>query len=495
MSRAADRPPRSRPRWQRAARTAIARTDEALAATDRAVERAVRATEPPTDKIPVWQAPDGVDRTTAQGVVDLTGRVGVSLMATGAPAAEVVNRMLAVARAYGLRSVHVDVTFSSLTVSYHRGPDHDPMTIMRVVPSRAQDFTRYERLRRLIDSVVAQPRPVDEVRDELDAVISAPHPYRRWVVTMSVGLLAASAAIQLGGGVLIAVISLLTSAATSWVQGRLGRLGFAPFFTQAVGAAIPTAVAVGVTLLRAGGQVNAVSPSLVVAAGIVVLLSGLSFVGAAQDAIEGFYVTAGARLTEVVVLTLGIVVGIFAVLSLAGRLGVPMAIQSRTVGGAGPALAVLASVSLAACFAVSAYAVGRAVALCALAGGTAWVLFVVLQQGLGAGRPVASAVAAFVVGFPAQLVARRLGVPGLVVTTAAILPLVPGRLVYQGIFQVVSNPSTSGLSEGLATLLEAFQVGVALAAGVSLGLSLARLFFAIRRGQRRRRAPGAASGA
>jgi len=466
-------------------------TDRALAQTDRAVERAVRPTDPPTDEIAVWTGPDGVDRPTGQGVVDLAARIGVALMATGAPAAEVVGRVLAVTRAYGLGSVHVDVTFSSLLVSYHRGPDSDPMTILRVVPVRSQDFTRYTRLRALLDSVVARPRPPAEVREDLDAVIGAPHPYRRWVVTASLGLLALSAAVLLGAGPAIALVAFATSSLVASVQWRLGRLGFAPFFTQAIGAAIPTTVAAAIAAVRSQDLMLALSPSLVVAAGIVVLLSGLSFVGAAQDAIEGFYVTAGGRFNEVLVLTLGIVVGIVAVLAVANRLAVPMAFSARAVGSVSPVLEVLAAVGVAACFAVSAYAVGRGVLLSALAGGSAWVFLLVLGW-LGAGRPAASAVAAFLVGFPAQLVARRMRVPALVVTTAAILPLVPGRLVYQGIFQAVTNPSEAGLGEGLATLLQAAGVGMGLAAGVTLGTSLARLLLRLRDGRRRRNAPGAA---
>ena len=67
--------------------------------------RAVRPSAPPTDPIPVWTSPDGVDRATAKAVVDLALRVGVALLATGAPAREVVSRTLRVARAYGLRSI------------------------------------------------------------------------------------------------------------------------------------------------------------------------------------------------------------------------------------------------------------------------------------------------------------------------------------------------------------------------------------------------------
>ena len=47
-------------------------------------------------------------------------------MATGAAASDVVASVLRLTAAYRLRSVHVDVTFSALTVSYHRGPQARP---------------------------------------------------------------------------------------------------------------------------------------------------------------------------------------------------------------------------------------------------------------------------------------------------------------------------------------------------------------------------------
>ncbi|MBK8731698.1 MAG: threonine/serine exporter family protein [Actinomycetales bacterium] len=464
------RPRRQRIRVSRRFRAGARHTGQVVAEQ---TVRVVRPSTPPTDAIPVWTSPDGVDRATAQAVVDLALRVGVALLATGAPAREVVSRTLRVARAYGLRSIHVDVTFSSLTVSYHRGPNADPMTVMRVVRTRSQDFTRYQRLRDLVESLAAEPIDVERARVRLDSVIQAHHPYRRWIVSAATGGIGASAAALLGGGPLIVLLTFLTSVAIASLQHQLKRAGFAPFFTQAVGAAVPTAVAVGVAVLRRDLVLLSVSPSLVVAAGIVVLLSGLSFVGAAQDAIEGYYVTAGGRLTEVMVLTVGMIAGIVAVLAVAHRIGVPMTISTRTMGDVDTVVQVLAAAGVAASFAVSSYAVGRAVLVCGLAGGAALLLLVAFTS-WGAGRPSASAAAALLVGLPAQLVARRVRIPALVITTAAILPLVPGRSVYQGVFQLVTNTET-GLAEGLSTLFDAAAVGIGIAAGVSMGTSLGRM--------------------
>lgn len=52
-----------------------------------------------------------------------------------------------------------------------------------------------------------------------------------------------------------------------------------------------------------------VRPSLVIATGIIILLAGMTFTGAVEDALTGYYLTATARLLEVGVLTGGIIAG------------------------------------------------------------------------------------------------------------------------------------------------------------------------------------------
>ncbi len=451
----------------------------------------MRPTGPPTDAIPVWTAPDGVDHDTALAVIDLAVRAGVALLATGAAAADVVGTVLRLTSSYGLRSVHVDVTFSSVSVSYHRGPRANPITVLRVVRSRVQDFTRLERLRGLIDELVRDPIDLDEARVRFDSVIRASHPYRRWFVTASTGVLAAGVATLIGAGFWIVLLSLVTSAVVDLVQHRLGRVGVEAFFVQAVGSAIPTVVAIVISLIQQEtGMLAGVLPSLVVASGIVVLLAGMSVVGAAQDAIEGFYVTAGARSFEVLVLTLGIVVGITVVLAVAHRLGIIMTVSPDVQSYAAGPLQVVAAVIIAGAFAVSAYAGAKSALVAAAAGGAGWGIYM-LMISLDAGRPTASAVAAVVVGFATKLAADRLNFSALAVTTASIVALLPGRSVFQGTFEIVSDPAGAGLYQGLSTLLGAAGVGLGLAAGVSLGTYLARLIQDLRSGRRRRRAPGA----
>jgi uncharacterized membrane protein YjjP (DUF1212 family) len=452
----------------------------------------MRPSGPPTDEIPVWTSPDGVDRKTAQAVIDLAMRAGVAMLATGAAAADVTATVLMLTSAYGLGSVHVDVNYTSLTVSYHRGPDADPMTVMRIVRFRVQDYTRLERLRTLITQLAADPVEPGEARIRIDGVIGAPHPYRRWLVTTAGGVLAAAVAGLIGAGWLMVLTTLGSALLISRVLDWLARIGVASFFAQCIGAAIPTVAATLVVVAKANGVggLEHVSPSLVVAAGIVLLLSGLSVVGAGEDALAGYYVTAAARAFEVVVLSLGIAIGITVVLAIGQRLGYPIAISPSTRLTDAFALQVGCAVVIAVAFAIQSYASGWAATIAGLAAGLGWALLALLER-LEIGPTMASASAALLIGLFARLMARRLSVSALAVTTGAIVPLLPGRAVYQGISQIVSEPSGAGIAAGLPTLGGAFGLGLGLAAGVSLGNYFAGLILASRAGQRLAQPPGA----
>jgi len=432
-----------------------------------------------------------VDQRTARAVIDLAMRVGETLLSTGASASDVVATVLRLTDAYSLRSVHVDVTFTSISVSYHRGPDADPMTVMRGIKVRSTDLTRLERLQALVRDVAEEQVEVDVAQARFDDLIKAPRPYRRWVVTASLAVLAAAAAALFGGSWLILAVSFVTTAAVDRAQHWLARRGIAAFFTQAVGGAIPTFVAMALLAAISAGVpgLQGISPSVVVASGIVVLLAGLSVVGAAQDAIDGYYVTAGARAFEVLVLTFGIVVGIGVVLSIARRTGISMQLTADQQLTNNTVVQVLAAMVVSGTFAVSAYAGARAVGYATVTGGLGWLAYLG-AIGIGMGPAGASSLAALTAGFLSQLVASRLRVPALALSMAGIVPLLPGLAVYRGLFEIVqSTPGTgltSGLTTGLTTLLGACAVGMGLAAGVSMGTFLARPLQAeFDRGQRR----------
>lgn len=426
---------------------------------------------PPTWGMRLSSVSDGVAETRARAVIDLAMRIAEALLTTGSSAADVTATVLQLTDAYGLRSVHIDVTYTSITVSHHRGAHEDPVTIMRVVSGRATDFDRLQRIQALVANLAADPVPIAEARARFTELMERPHPYRHAVVTAASAGLAGAIAALLDGTPVVIGITLLTAVAIdralAWVASRK----LAAFFAQIVGGAIPTAVAVALMYARAHDvpALASISPSVVVTAGIVVLLAGLQLVGAAQDAIDGYYVTATGRGFEVILLTLGVVVGILLVLGAGRRLGMPAYIPPSTtfVSVVPVQLALAALVSAA--FAVTTYASPRAVLVSLGTGALGWASYVVASAG-GLSVQPASAVGAFAVGLGAQALGRVFRVPALAIATAGLITLLPGGMVYRGLYEYMARGSDAGLQ----TLMSAGTVGLALAAGVSLGTYVGR---------------------
>ena len=426
--------------------------------------RAIAGTDPPTAPIGLRAQSSRMDDLTAHAALGLALRIGESMLAIGASAADVTATVLRVAAAYGLTPCQVDVTFTSITLSYDR-ENAVPLTAMRIVRTSRTDYTRLQAINDLARAVGAGALEVEEAHRRLDAVVSAPSTYRRTVHTLGWAGLAGSVGLLLGGGWLEALMAALTTALIEQVLRVLTRRSLPSFFQQAAGAALAT----GVAVLLLAWDVD-VRSSLVVAAGIVVLLAGLSLVSSAQDAISGFPVTATARAFEVVTLTAGIVVGIAAVLDLAQRARLPLDVVDTSSAPVPFAVGLAASAGIAGCWALTSHARPRAVVLAAGAGALAWTTSWA-AGGIGAGPALAGGVAAVVLGFCGEVLTERLQVPTQVIAVCGIVPLLPGLAIYHGLFAIVVGADIEG---GLTALVGAAAVGLALAAGVTLGEYLGR---------------------
>lgn len=441
----------------------------------------VRGVSPPTLALGLRTGgDDGVSQRHARSVIDLALRVGEALLSTGASAADCVTNLLRLTDAYGIRSAHVDVTFTSITVSIHRGLDEDPLSMMRVIPGRATDYTRLEAVQRIVDEVVLAAesgrdmRDIDDARRELTEVLRAPHPYRRWVVTLGAALLAVGVVMLFGAEPGMWVVAAVSAAVVDRVQRFMYGVRLAAFFAQVVSAAVPTTFALGLYAVEmAGVDIPGVrSPSLVVISGIVMLLAGLGVMGAAQDALDGYYVTAGARGMEVIMMTIGIAVGVALVIGTANRLGVSMEVSPFVVLGGTPVLSTVGAILIALGFCLGTYTGRRTTMVAMLVAALGWLVFE-LGLAVGLGAVASTALASAPVGALAYAVHRRLRVPELAVGTAGIVSLLPGLAVYRAIY--LMQESTPGVVGNAVThFVLAVSTGVALAGGLSIGGYLAR---------------------
>lgn len=436
---------------------------------DRA-RRAVYDPGPPTTPISPIRQPSGLTAEVERSVLDLVLRMGEALTATGAPAADATAALYRLAAGFGVTTCQIDITYSSITVSIDR--DDDPITKVRVIALRTSDYSRLALLLQLCEDAGKGRVDLASARQTLDDLIAAPHPYRRWVVTGALAAMAAGVAILLGGGPLGALIAAATTAVIDRTQRFLRYRGLPFLFQQAIGAGIATLVALLIFWTRDEfGWEETLTASVIVASSIVVLLAGLSLVGAADDAISGFTLIAAARGFEVLLFTLGIVVGIGFVLNIGRRLEVPLHIAATSVSGS-LIVQVLAGAAIAGAWGIASYSGVRSVALALPAGAIAAVSFVLLSD-LEIGDGTAAFGAAILVGFFAGTVADHAGASPLVVSICGVTPLLPGLAIYTAMFSLIESDSIIAGAEGL---IGALGIGLALAAGVTLGEILARPF-------------------
>lgn len=396
-------------------------------------------------------------------ILDLGLRIGEVLLSSGGGAADVTASMQVVAQHLGVQRPEVDVTFTQLSMSYSYDPEEMPITLVRRVEQRDIDYEDLTRVNQLVIDIMADRVDLTEARSQMASIVSTPHSLPRWAVTVANGAMCGAVAVFLGGGPIVTAIAFIAAMVIDRVLLLLSRLRLPGFYVQVAGGAIATLFAVA----AAASGLN-VDPSLVVTANIIMLLAGIGFMGALQDALTGFYVTAAARMMEALLATAGIIAGVSGGLAFAGLFG--LEIGYLEPGRAGweemPVLA-LGAAACAAAFAVAVYAPWRVVVPIAVIALVAACLDRLIAN-FGLGRPWGAGAAALGIGLVAYAVAGRVKVPPLVIVVPAIVPLLPGLSIYLGLSLLTQGTEASSAA-GMLAMMTAASVAIALAAGVILG--------------------------
>lgn len=394
--------------------------------------------------------------------VDLCLRIGEMLLSSGAGAADVTATMRAVADHLGLRQAEVDVTFTALSMSHQRSADDVPMLMMRHVQQRDIDYEDLTAVDHLVRDLLTDQTDLYLARSRMATIVSLGHAFPRWAVTIAWAVMAAAVGVFLGGGLVVSGVAAVAAVLIDRVQILMARRRLPFFYLQVAGGAIATILAAAV----AAGPIE-VDESLIVTANIIMLLAGIGLMGAVQDALTGFYLTAGARLIEAMMATAGIIAGVALGISVASGLGIPLAaLVPGQLGSTDlPTIVAGAAVSSAA-FSVACYAPRRAVVPIGIITGVAALISQTVEVN-GFGRATAAGVSAFFIGAIAYVVAGRVRVPPLVVAVPAIVPFLPGLSIYRGLTWLADGGYL--VSEGILALMTAISVAIALASGVILG--------------------------
>ena len=404
-----------------------------------------------------------VESKDAYKTLDLALRVGEMLLSAGAGAADVTATMLSITHASGLRGVSADVTFTEVSLNYHPSNDEPGTIQVRHVTHREIDYEDLTLVDHLVQDLVGGAITRDEARDQLNRLTSSGHRRPRWAVTTGWGVMGAGIALLLGGGAVVALIAFLSAAVIDRIQRAMSVRRLPVFYQQVAGGLAATLIAVAAAALDLG-----LEPSRVVTAGIIMLLAGIGFMGATQDALTGFPITAAARMLEAVLATAGIIAGVSLGLTVGELLFVDLGqLEPGAVGFTQASIQSFGAAVAAAAFAFSSYAPLRSLIPVAAIAAIGTAIYAAVDS-VDVGLAWAAASAAIVIGAISYSVAGRIRVPPLVVVVPAIVPLLPGLSIYRGL---------ALLSEGQGGVLHMAAAGataIALASGVILGQYVAQ---------------------
>ncbi|WP_343948039.1 threonine/serine exporter family protein [Nonomuraea longicatena] len=394
-------------------------------------------------------------------------RVGELLLGSGEATENVGGAMRRILEAYGMRHVEADVNLSAITLSHVPDDGRAATTAERRVRRRQPDYDRLIAVHTLVGEIASQGLSLGETQERLREITRRVKVYPDWLAVTALALISASAAVLIGGGPIVAAAAFVATVAGDRAGAWLARRGVPEFFQTALAASFGALVAVLLIW-----QDVAVQASAVVVGAVIALLPGRPLVAAVQDGIAGEYVTATARLTEIIFIVSAVISGIGSMLTLAVSLGVRITVDNVPAAPltlAPPQLAGAIGVSLT--FAVALLVPPRHLLPGAIGGGLIWTTFVLLVWN-GAPAVVATALASAVIGLAGTAYARLVRVPATVFVIPAIGPLLPGSALYRGLLEL----SIGELSVGTLHLIEALSLALGIGAGVIVGAEMFRAF-------------------
>jgi uncharacterized membrane protein YjjP (DUF1212 family) len=285
---------------------------------------------------------------------------------------------------------------------------------------------------RLIDGTLSATKALPAIR----AVLRTPRRYPGWLIVLAYCAAAMAVAVLLNGAWIEVAVGAVIGLATgllSLVTGRFGRLAY---LFELIAATIAAVIAI-----VAGPVVGPLETYTTIAAGVAVLLPGLTITTAVSELATRNLISGTARLggafTTLVSLTAGVAIGTGIGLLLGGQI---------QYGDATPLSDwLLVPVVLFAAFAFGVVLNGRPIDFrwivpsCAIAVAASRLTEPLTPQ-------AAAILSALLLGLGAQFGARVLRLPAEVLTVPGLLVLVPGVIGYQGLLLLLQADVESGVT-------------------------------------------------
>lgn len=344
----------------------------------------------------------------------------------------------------------VNVTATSVLVTVE--DDDYPTTTMRAVEGGATDLATLADLDEVLLDVLAGKANAREGLARVRAINARPALYSRLTSALATALLAATGGAFFGGG--------WTEIAAAGALGLLVHV-LAEYASHSARAARLTVFIAGLGAALGAVAIDAiagpVSVPIVVLAGIIALLPGLTFTVAVSEVASRHLVSGSARLVGAVVTLLTLSFGVALGLRLGHQTVGDWTLTATPVGDVGATLALLVA---AACMVIAFSARPRHAPVVIIAGLTG---FLTAHAGVTWLGPELGAFAgAIAVGVLANVYARFANRPAALALLPGVLLLVPGSLGFRSVSAFMEANALEGVQGAFTMLIVAIGLVVGL---------------------------------
>ena len=477
-------------RWGSRRLRSFVRTEEAAPAAPRGAQRIAQRQFVPTIRSDEHERREAFRREKeyARDTLNFTLRLAEAMFHYGADAMDVDSAIIAVSSAYGLDSVEVDITNQSVTINYTSDPDiymesriakrnanadeRFTHTLVRVVRSSTENYEALSEVYGLIYKITRGGMTLEMADLKLNQITHRPKPFPPLVVWAANLACAGTLTAALGASFATALSAVIIFIPVYLLIQWLSSIGIPAFFRMAASAGL-TFLAIwlggeGSILSVLQRQGEPISAPLVVAAGMIMFLPTPRLVGAVQDAINGFPVTAAGRFVSTGMSFLGLVVGIATAVSAINIFNGPtLDIEQLRFEPTTPLAAsvffLVAIATVAITLQTKLVKVGWLMVItgCGLAAYYGYELLAGPSTGRGP-----TACAAVMIGALSTYFAYRLHVPQAIFSIPAITFLLPGLSFFRGMYLLTVE---TDVILGMQNMITAVSIVVAMASGVALG--------------------------
>lgn len=386
--------------------------------------------------------------------------LGEMMHICGGEVSRVEDTVSRICYSYGARRVDTLTITSSIVVTVI-ADDGEIITQTRRIKGQARDMEKLSELNRLSRDICAKHIPPEQVESEI-ARIAAERPMK-WQITAAASILAAGSFTVFFGGTWRDVIAVALVATVIFLSERLRSV----IHTNKIAHYLITSFASGalsVLLVYSGLGENI---NAIIIGAIMLLIPGVSITGALEDLLTGDTITGLLCFCESIITAIAIAVGFAGATFICGGADMLMPGTAEVIPWVQIAAATLSSAGFSLLFGVRH---PRHIAVATIGGGITWAVYLLFDSA-GLSLFPCMFFASLVGEAYAQVMARLMCSPATVFIIPAIIPLVPGSMLFYTMSWALRGDLAKFTDSGTDTLISAL--------AIALGMVLVILAFSV----------------